>query len=287
MADYFTQQNPPESGSSLKDLTGWMQDNASLGYYNANNYQQDQGQAAQQAKQDSMNWYNTAVQGMQGQYQDLNNQLAGGQNQQNNWYQQAANAYSTGEAPQAYQNYLQQSRDAMMDNVISDMNKYYQQRGGNMIEQLSGRGVLDSTIAGNALNNFESEQMRQLNNAGNQLNSQMYGQLAEAPMQYGNNLANLAQQYGNSMRGNVGTQAQLGAKIPNAIAPLYNMAGGMYDIPSAMSGQYQDALTNLWGNLLSSGTAIETANIAADTGDSSGGVGDFINGLFSIGSALI
>jgi len=133
MADYFTQQNPPESGSSLKDLTGWMQDNASLGYYNANNYQQDQGQAAQQAKQDSMNWYNTAVQGMQGQYQDLNNQLAGGQNQQNNWYQQAANAYSTGEAPQAYQNYLQQSRDAMMDNVISDMNKYYQQRGCNMI----------------------------------------------------------------------------------------------------------------------------------------------------------
>lgn len=281
MADYFTPQTSPGSGSSLKDLTSWMQDNSALGYYNANNYQQDQGQAAQQAKQDSMNWYNTAVTGMQGQYNNLNNQLANGQNQQNTWYQQANNAYN-GQIPQQYQDYLQQSRDSMMNSVMSDMNKYYTDKGGNLIEQLASRGALDSTIAGNSINDFEAEQQRQLLSTGNQLNAQMYQQLANAPTQYGNNLSSLAQMYGNSLQGNVGTQAQLGAQIPQAIAPMYNMAGGMYDIPSAMSGQYQDALQNLWSNLLGSATQIETANMANDYNSSS----DWMSGIGSILGAV-
>ena len=281
MADYFTPQTSLSSGASLKDLTSWMQDNSALGYYNANNYQQDQGQAAQQAKQDSMNWYNTAVTGMQGQYNNLNNQLANGQNQQNQWYQQANQAYN-GQVPQQYQQYLQQSRDSMMDSVMSDMNKYYSQKGGNLIEQLAGRGALDSTIAGNAVNDFEAEQQRQLLSTGNQLNAQMYQQLANAPLQYGNSLSGLAQQYGNSLNSNVGAQAQLGAQIPQAIAPLYNMAGGMYDIPNAMSGQYQDALQNLWSNLISSATQIETANMANDANASS----DWMSGIGSILGAV-
>jgi hypothetical protein len=287
VANYFTNNNPPQSGGTLKDLTSWMQDNATLGYNNANKYMQDQAKAAQSSMQDSMNYYNTAVQGMQGQYQNLNNQMQQGLGQQQDLYNQAAQVYQTGQVPQQYQDYLQQSRDSMMNSLISDMNKYYQDRGGNMIEQLAGRGILDSTIAANALNQFEAEQQRQLLGQGNQLNAQMFQQLAQAPTQFGNNLTGLAQQYGNSLTQNVGTQGQLGARIPQSIQPLYEMGSGMFDIPATMSEQYRDALTNLWNNLLSSGTQIETANIRSDANDSDSGMGDFVNGLLNVGFSVL
>lgn len=288
--NYFTPQTPPEQGGSLTDLTSWMQDQYSLGGYNADKYMQDQARAAQDTKQDAMNWYNTAVQGMQGQYADLNQQMQQGLGQQQDWMGQAANAYNTGQVPQAYQNYLQQSRDSLMDNVISDMNKYYQDRGGNMVEQLASRGILDSSIAGNALNQFEAEQQRQLLGQSNQLNAQMFQQLANAPQQYGSNLANLASQYGNVLQGNVGTQAGLGAKIPGAIAPMYQMGSGMAEIPMAMQQHYQDALTRLWENMMGSATSVETAKIGADASkyatDAQGG-DDWLTGIGGIvGSVL-
>ena len=61
MANYFANNNPPQSGGTLKDLTSWMQDNATLGYNNANKYMQDQAKAAQSSMQDSMNYYNTCL----------------------------------------------------------------------------------------------------------------------------------------------------------------------------------------------------------------------------------
>lgn len=302
----------PSANASLSGLTSWLQNNYSQGLQNYDNYAQSHGQAAQDAKQDALNSYNTAVSGLQGlmggltqQAQQQQQGLAGQQANIDQMMGQAMQLYdpqqwgqiiATGQVPQATQDYYQQMRDLAMSNIQSDLDKSFAVQQRQLMDNLGARGVLNSSITGNALSQMEAEKQRRLSQASADATAQMIQGLIDAPYRqqeaamqnlgaqsgFAQSLGSLASQFYQNQFGGLAQQGNWGINIPQAIAPLYTMASGMYDIPAAMRESYAQPLQDIWGKLADASTAEKLAQMRIDESADS----DWFSGIGSLVGAI-
>lgn len=322
MAELFETQAPAQN-LGLEGLTKWWQNFSALGAHNYDKYFQEQAQAAQGAKSDALNSYNTAVSGLQGlmggltqQAQQQGQSLADQQAAANQLYNQALSGYNqagynqaiqSGQVPQATQDYLQQLRDLQVGNVQSDLDKSFAVQQRQLMDNFAGRGILNSSITGNSLAQMEAEKQRRLMQASGDATAQMIQSLIDSPYrQQEAGIQNLGAQtgalqglsglysqlYGNQMQG-LAQQGNWGVQIPQAISPLYSMASGMADIPAAMRQAYVEPFQNLWSTLTDVSSAKDIANIQAETSRDiaqmradEGSDSDWLSGIGSLVGAI-
>jgi len=302
----------PAANAGLSGLTSWLQNNYAQGLRNYDSYAQSHGQAAQKAKEDALNAYNTTVSGLQGlmggltqQAQQQQQSLAGQQANIDQMMAQAMQLYdpqqwaqviATGQVPQATQDYYQQMRDLAMSNVQSDLDKSFAVQQRQLMDNLGARGILNSSITGNALAQMEAEKQRRLSQASADATAQMIQGLIDAPYRqqeaalqnlggqsgFAQSLGSLASQFYQNQLGGLAQQGNWGINIPQAMAPLYTMASGMYDIPAAMREAYAQPMLNIWGKLADSATAEKLAQMRIDESADS----DWFSGIGSLVGAI-